>query len=214
MDSAWIHPGCSSPLRRSTRSPSWALQSGQAEANGSRSSPTANASKPSFTVSVSSPIATLTVSGITSSVVARTRGPGLVVLLHWWWSPSGRCSWRTPDTYHPAGLRRGPPPQLPRLLGQPLGIREHEYRHLDEAFVRTAPHVLGRSVSDGHREPSVATVRHVSDASGWVETSDSGRAFPDTALRTPRCARTGTSPKLRRAHERAVSASLLGAMHH
>jgi hypothetical protein len=28
--------------------------------------------------------------------------------------PSGRVSWRLPDTYHTAGLRRGPPPQLLR----------------------------------------------------------------------------------------------------
>ena len=36
-----------------------------------------------------------------------------------WRSPSGRASWRMPDTYHTAGIRRGPPPQLLRRPGQP-----------------------------------------------------------------------------------------------
>jgi hypothetical protein len=39
-------------------------------------------------------------------------------------SPSGRATWRMPDTYRTAGLRRGPPPQLLREPGQPPGTRE------------------------------------------------------------------------------------------
>jgi hypothetical protein len=35
-------------------------------------------------------------------------------------SPSGRASWPMPDTYHPAGIRRGPPPQPLRDPRQPL----------------------------------------------------------------------------------------------
>ena len=35
-------------------------------------------------------------------------------------SPSGRVSWRMPDTYHTAGLRRGPPLQVLQRPGQPL----------------------------------------------------------------------------------------------
>jgi len=64
-----------------------------------------------------------------------------------------------------------------------MRIREREYRHLDEAFVRAAPHVLERSVSDGHREPSVATVRHLEDTLGTIDMSDRGRALPDTVSR-------------------------------
>src|ERR687897_1841471 len=33
--------------------------------------------------------------------------------------PSGRAAWRLPDTYHMAGIRRGPPPQVLRSPGQP-----------------------------------------------------------------------------------------------
>ena len=34
---------------------------------------------------------------------------------------SGRVTWRLPDTYHTAGIRRGPPPQLLPEPGQPHG---------------------------------------------------------------------------------------------
>jgi hypothetical protein len=37
-------------------------------------------------------------------------------------SPSGRASWRMPDTYHTAGLRRGPPLQVLRRPGQPPSV--------------------------------------------------------------------------------------------
>jgi hypothetical protein len=33
--------------------------------------------------------------------------------------PFCRAAWRLPDTYHTAGIRRGPPPQLLRSPGQP-----------------------------------------------------------------------------------------------
>jgi hypothetical protein len=33
--------------------------------------------------------------------------------------PSGRAAWSLPDTYHTAGIRRGPPPQVLRNPGQP-----------------------------------------------------------------------------------------------
>src|SRR5207342_2189417 len=33
--------------------------------------------------------------------------------------PFCRASWRMPDTYHTAGIRRGPPPQVLRRPGQP-----------------------------------------------------------------------------------------------
>jgi hypothetical protein len=33
--------------------------------------------------------------------------------------PSGRAAWRLPDTYHTAGIRQGPPPQVLRGPGQP-----------------------------------------------------------------------------------------------
>jgi hypothetical protein len=39
--------------------------------------------------------------------------------------PSGRASWRMPDTYHTAGIRRGPPPQVLRSPGQPPAKPQH-----------------------------------------------------------------------------------------
>jgi hypothetical protein len=50
-------------------------------------------------------------------------------------SPSGRATWRLPDTYHRAGLRRGPPPQLLREPGQPPARFRHPSAELRVAGI-------------------------------------------------------------------------------
>ena len=61
-------------------------------------------------------------------------------------SPSGRASWRMPDTYHTAGLRRGPPPQLLRRPGQPQS--SNKIRHGPRSSRPTRA-----SVTDGCFDP-------------------------------------------------------------
>jgi hypothetical protein len=80
--------------------------------------PTARASRPSRAAPASSASSIVTCSGRISSASAGRVG---CVCLGRWRSPSGRAAWRLPDTYHTAGIRRGPPPQLLRSPGQPPG---------------------------------------------------------------------------------------------
>jgi hypothetical protein len=99
-----------SPWRRRTPSASNRL------ARTPRPVPTARASRPSRAAPASSARATVTCSGSTSAASAGRVG---CVCLGRWRSPSGRAAWSLPDTYHTAGLRRGPPPQVLRSPGQP-----------------------------------------------------------------------------------------------
>ena len=97
-------PDRGGPSGRTT--PSRSLPSARASPAGRRPPP--GPAGPPRTAPAKSAIATLTASGITSSGSRRGRGLRLVVLLHRWWSPVlHRMSWRTPDTYQPAGLERG-----------------------------------------------------------------------------------------------------------
>jgi hypothetical protein len=59
---------------------------------------------------------TVTCAGSTRSTQA---GRVECVSFGMWRSPPGRAAWPLPDTYHMAGIRRGPPPQVLRSPGQP-----------------------------------------------------------------------------------------------
>jgi hypothetical protein len=96
--------------------------------------------------------------------------------------PSGRAAWSLPDTYHTAGIRRGPPPQVPRSPGQP---RTSGFGYFLE--MATRPQMIGYALLDSPVALAAWLLDHDTDsyekiARAFVDGEPAGNLTRDNIL--------------------------------